>query len=88
MAQQMAKKDNEIKELHCRLEEVRKALGEEQVGVSDLETLQKYLPVWTEKFNEANSAQKKMMLSLLIKKVTVWTDRVQIDFGVNTSAGV
>ena len=44
----MAKKDNEIKELHGRLEEVRKALGEEQVGVSDLETLQKYLPVFAD----------------------------------------
>lgn len=82
LAQQINKKDEEIKKLIRELEEARASLTEEQVSIKDLETVQEFIPVWKEHFEKAEYEKKKVLLSLLIDQIIVSRDTLEVHFGI------
>ncbi|WP_240672277.1 hypothetical protein [Anoxybacillus flavithermus] len=58
-------------------------LESKKVELSEMEELQRYIPVWREVFEKVSVEKKKMMLSTVIDKIVVFRDRVEITFKIS-----
>ena len=76
-------KQIEINELKVLIEKAEKKLEEKKVDVFEMEEVQKYIPIWREVFEEASIEKKKMMLSTIIDKIFVYTEKIEMKCRIN-----
>ncbi len=76
-------KENELRELEESINKAKLDLESKKVELSEMEKLQRYIPVWREVFEKASVEKKKMMLSTVIDKIVVFRDRVEITFKIS-----
>ncbi|ACJ34738.1 MULTISPECIES: hypothetical protein [Anoxybacillus] len=76
-------KENELRELEESINKAKLDLESKKVELSEMEELQRYIPVWREVFEKASVEKKKMMLSTVIDKIVVFIDRVEITFKIS-----
>lgn len=69
-----------IRELESRLQTVQHEMENKKIEEEEMRTLQEYVPVWKDVFDQASDSKKKMMLATIIGCVRVFRDRVEIDF--------
>lgn len=78
-------KEKEVSDLSEKVNLVESELENKKVEFEQMKTLQKYIPKWSEVFEQASTEKKKMMLSTIINGITVYRDKIEIDFKLNIS---
>ncbi len=78
-------KENELRKLEESINKAKLDLESKTVELSEMEELQRYIPVWREVFEKASVEKKKMMLSTVIDKIVVFRDRVEITFKISSN---
>lgn len=73
----------EIERLEQEIEKLKRTIQEKEISEKETLLVQKLIPVWREVFKEASVNVKKQLLSLLIEKIVVTDNVVDIYFKVS-----
>ncbi len=66
--------------LEDQIQTVQNEMACKKVEETEIKTLQEYVPVWREVFEQASNEKKKMMLGTIIGSIRVYRDRIEINF--------
>jgi hypothetical protein len=78
-------KENEILDIQLKTNKIQQELNFKKVERTQMEALQKYIPVWRDVFEQASTEKKKMMLNTIIGGIVVHRDRIEINFKLHIS---
>ncbi|MCL2313079.1 MAG: hypothetical protein FWC41_11475, partial [Firmicutes bacterium] len=73
--EQHQEKISDLEKQKCSLEELH---SKKQLEFEQLTELKKMIPNWKEEFVISSTEQKKMILSSIIEKVTVYHDKIEV----------
>lgn len=75
--------EDEILNINSQIEKIMIILKEKDVELNEIIQVQKNILGWGENFDKADIDEKRVLLSKLIDKVTVFKDKVVIDYKVS-----
>jgi len=78
-------KESEVQKLNNKISIIDEKLKSKNVEVGEMQLLQKYIPIWESNFDDGTIENKKVMLNLIISKVTVFKDYIDVSFKINIS---
>ena len=75
--------EDEILNINSQIEKIMIILKEKDIELNEIIQVQKNILGWGENFDKADTDEKRVLLSKLIDKVTVFKDKVVIDYKVS-----
>ncbi|WP_165972236.1 recombinase family protein [Paenibacillus piri] len=78
----MSDKESEVNDLKSKVDELEQELNSRNVKRTELEVLQKRIPIWRDVFRRSSIAKQKMMLNTLVDQVDVFRNKVVIKYNL------
>jgi DNA invertase Pin-like site-specific DNA recombinase len=76
----IAAKENELDALNVQQRELKNILDEKRMEFSEIESFRSLMPSWREEFEYADTPEKKMLLSQIIRDILVSKECVEVYF--------
>jgi site-specific DNA recombinase len=75
-------KENQIQELQREIDNLNFNVKEKELEIADIKHLKKYISNWSDKFNNADDDEKKVLLSRVIDSVVVFKEKIEINYKI------